>query len=109
MEKTELLYTISSLFIIFVMVFTHEYHIDRGVNASRGYISAIFVGLLVFLCILSGIIFNIGILKNFFNKNTELGKEYELYRVLTVENYKSETKANHLVNAVINARIKELF
>ena len=46
------------------------------------------------------------ILKNFFNKNTELGKEYELYRVLTVENYKSETKANHLVNAVINARTK---
>jgi len=46
------------------------------------------------------------ILKSFFNKNTELGKEYELYRVLTVENYKSETKANHLVNAVINARLK---
>jgi len=46
------------------------------------------------------------ILKNFFNKNTELGKEYELYRVLTVENYKSETKANHLVDAVLNARIK---
>ena len=46
------------------------------------------------------------LLKNFFNKNTELGKEYELYRVLTVENYKSETKANHLVNAVINARTK---
>ena len=46
------------------------------------------------------------ILKNFFNKNTELGKEYELYRVLTVENYKSETKANHLVNAVLTARTK---
>tara|TARA_R110000868_G_scaffold185647_1_gene427647 strand:- start:495 stop:1349 length:855 start_codon:yes stop_codon:yes gene_type:complete len=46
------------------------------------------------------------ILKSFFNKNTELGKEYELYRVLTVENYKSETKANHLVDAVINARLK---
>ena len=46
------------------------------------------------------------ILKEFFNKNTQLGKEYELYRVLTVENYKSETKANHLVNAVLNARTK---
>jgi len=46
------------------------------------------------------------ILKEFFNKNTQLGKEYELYRVLTVENYKSETKANHLVNAVLTARIK---
>ena len=46
------------------------------------------------------------ILKTFFNKNTQLGKEYELYRVLTVENYKSETKANHLVDAVLNARVK---
>jgi hypothetical protein len=46
------------------------------------------------------------ILKEFFNKNTQLGKEYELYRVLTVENYKSETKANHLVDAVLTARIK---
>ena len=46
------------------------------------------------------------ILKEFFNKNTQLGKEYELYRVQTVENYKSETKANHLVDAVIKARQK---
>ena len=46
------------------------------------------------------------ILKEFFNKNTQLGKEYELYRVLTVENYKSETKANHLVDAVLTARLK---
>jgi len=45
-------------------------------------------------------------LKTFFNKNTELGKEYELYRVLTVENYKSETKANHLVDVVLTARTK---
>ena len=35
------------------------------------------------------------ILKEFFNKKTQLGKEYELYRVLTVENYTSEIKANH--------------
>jgi hypothetical protein len=46
------------------------------------------------------------ILKEFFNKNTQLGKEYELYRVLTVENYKSETKANHLVDVVLTARLK---
>ena len=44
------------------------------------------------------------ILKEFFNKNTQLGTEYELYRALTTENYKSETKANHLVDAVIDAR-----
>ena len=46
------------------------------------------------------------ILKEFFNKKTQLGREYELYRVLTTENYKSETKANHLVEAVISARKK---
>ncbi len=46
------------------------------------------------------------ILKEFFNKKTQLGREYELYRVLTTENYKSENKANHLVNAVITARKK---
>ena len=46
------------------------------------------------------------ILKSFFNKNTQLGKEYELYKVLTTENYKSERKANHLVSAVLNTRKK---
>ena len=46
------------------------------------------------------------ILKEFFNKNTQLGKEYELYKVLTTENYKSEAKANHLVDAVISTRQK---
>ena len=46
------------------------------------------------------------ILKEFFNKKTQLGREYELYRVLTTENYKSESKANYLVDAVISARKK---
>ena len=46
------------------------------------------------------------ILKEFFNKKTQLGKEYELYKVLTTDNYKSEIKANHLVDAVIKARQK---
>ena len=46
------------------------------------------------------------ILKNYFNKNTQLGKEYELYRVLATENYKSEMKANHLVDAVLSAHKK---
>ena len=46
------------------------------------------------------------ILKEFFNKKTQLGKEYELYRVLTVENYTSEIKANHLVDAVVKAHQK---
>jgi len=46
------------------------------------------------------------ILKEFFNNKTQLGKEYELYKVLTVENYTSEIKANHLVDAVVKARQK---
>ena len=46
------------------------------------------------------------ILKSFFNKKTQLGKEYDLYRVLATENYKSESKANHLVDAVIKAHQK---
>ena len=46
------------------------------------------------------------ILKEFFNKKTQLGREYELYRILTTENYKSEAKANHLVDAVVSARLK---
>tara|TARA_R110002051_G_scaffold76457_1_gene139698 strand:+ start:402 stop:1265 length:864 start_codon:yes stop_codon:yes gene_type:complete len=46
------------------------------------------------------------ILKEFFNKKTQLGREYELYRALTTENYKSETKAGHLVEAVVSARKK---
>ena len=46
------------------------------------------------------------ILKEFFNKKTQLGREYELYKVLTTENYKSENKANHLVDAVISTRQK---
>ena len=46
------------------------------------------------------------ILKEFFNKKTQLGKEYELYRVLTTENYTSEIKATHLVDAVVKARQK---
>ena len=45
-------------------------------------------------------------LKEFFNKKTQLGKEYELYRILTTENYKSESKANHLVEAVVTAHLK---
>ncbi len=43
----------------------------------------------------------VGLLKKYFSPNTQLGKEYELYKVLTTENYKSENKANHLINAVL--------
>jgi len=46
------------------------------------------------------------ILKEFFNKKTQLGREYELYRALTTENYKSEITANQLVDAVLSAHKK---
>ena len=45
-------------------------------------------------------------MKTFFNKCTQLGKEYELYKVLTTENYKSEITANQLVDAVLSAHKK---
>ena len=43
----------------------------------------------------------VGLLKKYFSPNTQLGKEYELYKVLTTENYKSESKANNLIDAVL--------
>ena len=46
----------------------------------------------------------IQILKKFFNKNTELIKEYRLYKTLSDERLKSDTKANMLVEAVLKAR-----
>jgi hypothetical protein len=44
------------------------------------------------------------ILKTFFNKNTELFKEYGLYKTLSEERFQSETKSNMLVDAVLRAR-----
>ena len=46
----------------------------------------------------------IQILKKYFNKNTELIKEYKLYKTLCDERLKSDTKANMLIEAVIKAR-----
>jgi hypothetical protein len=43
----------------------------------------------------------INLLKKYFSPKTQLGKEYELYRILTTETYNSESKANHLINAVM--------
>ena len=39
------------------------------------------------------------IFKEFFNKNTELGKEYELYSVLLEKKYKNNKHADQLVDA----------
>ena len=46
----------------------------------------------------------IQILKKYFNKNTELIKEYRLYKTLCDERLKSDTKANMLIEAVLKAR-----
>lgn len=46
----------------------------------------------------------IQILKKHFGKNTELIKEYTLYKTLCDEKLKSESKANMLIGAVITAR-----
>jgi hypothetical protein len=43
-------------------------------------------------------------LKKFFNKNTELIKEYRLYKTLSDERFKSDTKANMLIEAALKAR-----
>ena len=46
----------------------------------------------------------IQILKKHFGKNTELIKEYTLYKTLCDEKLKSDSKANMLIGAVISAR-----
>jgi hypothetical protein len=46
----------------------------------------------------------IQILKKHFNKNTELIKEYRLYKTLSDERLKSDTKANMLIEAALKAR-----
>ena len=49
---------------------------------------------------------SVTILKKYFNENTELGKELELYKLLSEKNYQSEVKANDLLNVVIKQRQK---
>ena len=49
---------------------------------------------------------SVEVLKKFFNENTELGKENQLYQGLLKENYNSSHKAEKFVDAVIKAREK---
>lgn len=46
------------------------------------------------------------ILKKFFNKNSELIKEYKLYKTLCDERFSSDSKANMLIDAVLKTRKK---
>ena len=49
---------------------------------------------------------SVEILKKFFNENSELGKENQLYQVLLKENYKSSHKAEKLLQVVLKSREK---
>ena len=49
---------------------------------------------------------SVKIVKKFFNENTELGKELQLYRILSEKHYQSENKAQELVNTVVKTRKK---
>ena len=42
-------------------------------------------------------------LKKYFSPKSQLGKEYELYKILNTEKYSSDSKANHLIEAVVKA------
>ena len=47
---------------------------------------------------------SVSIVKKYFNENTELGKELQLYRILSEKHYESESRASHLLDAVIKTR-----
>ena len=50
---------------------------------------------------------SVKLFKEFFNKNTELGKEYELYSILLNKKYKNLTHASQLVGgSVVKSRRK---
>ena len=49
---------------------------------------------------------SVQLVKKFFNENTELGKELELYRILSEKHYHSENRADYLLEAVIKSRRK---
>ncbi len=46
----------------------------------------------------------VGMVKKFFNENTELGKELQLYRILSEKTYDSTEKAKQLLETVVKSR-----
>jgi len=48
----------------------------------------------------------VGIVKKFFNEQTELGKELQLYKILSEKKYNSTLKANQLLETVVKSRNK---
>ena len=49
---------------------------------------------------------SVKIVKKYFNENTELGKELQLYRLLSEKHYESESRANNLFEMIIESRKK---
>jgi|TARA_R110002020_G_scaffold11993_2_gene44605 hypothetical protein len=49
---------------------------------------------------------SVKIVKNYFNENTELGKELQLYQILSEKHYESENRASHLIDVVVKSRQK---
>ena len=49
---------------------------------------------------------SVKIVKKYFNEDTELGKELQLYRLLSEKHYESESRANDLINIVLKSRKK---
>ncbi|OUW60395.1 MAG: hypothetical protein CBD63_03690 [Candidatus Pelagibacter sp. TMED203] len=49
---------------------------------------------------------SVRLFKEFFSKNTEMGKEYELYSILLEKKYKNDSHANSLIEAVVKSRRK---
>lgn len=47
---------------------------------------------------------SLSVIKEFFNKKTALGKEHELYQILLRNKFSTETKANVLLEQVLNSR-----
>ena len=50
--RIDLIFTIISLFITFIMVFIHEYHVEKKISKSRGFVAGIFIGLIFLLFII---------------------------------------------------------
>ena len=48
----------------------------------------------------------VDIVKKYFKNGTQLGKEYELYKILTETKYSTESRAEALIDAVMGSRKK---
>lgn len=76
---SELKYTLVSIFIVFNMVFIHEFHVEKKVTKSRGFIAGNMIGLMVVLFIFFGFFFALNIYNNntnFFNITNDIDMNF---------------------------------